>query len=103
MPAIFLSLRTTRRPAGFAHDIRSHGSQLNVGVRQRFVDAIDDPRMLARQLRAMPGQIAQFPLGAGRHEAAAQQPTVQQLGNPLAILDIALATGYPLQRTRIDQ
>ena len=52
---------------------------------------------------SIPGQLAQRPDRLGRHEARPQQPSFQQLTEPLGILDVGLATGKVLDMLSVDQ
>ena len=74
-----------------AHHIGRDTGQFDVGALQGFVNAVDQRGALPHKGGAIPGQFAQFPLADGRHETGAQQAVLQQLGQPLGILDIGLA------------
>ena len=58
---------------------------------------------LLDQARSVAGQFAQLALGAVRHEAAPNQPMPQQLGDPLAILDVGLAAWHRLDVLSVGQ
>src|SRR5262249_6002838 len=51
----------------------------------------------------LPRQLPQLPLRPWRDEAALQQAALQQLGDPLAILDIGLASGHAAEMLGINQ
>lgn len=86
-----------------AQNVAGYRSQLDVGVLQELVDAIGDSRVFTLQLSAMAGQIPQFALWPRRHETAPQQAVLQQLGNPLGVLDVSLAARNLLQFSGVDQ
>ena len=88
---------------GNAQDIARHHSQFDVGVLQELVDAIGGARPFALEFGAMAGQVPQLALRSGRHKAAAQQAVLQQLRNPLRVLDVALAAGNLFQFPRVHQ
>jgi hypothetical protein len=46
------------RPPRLPQDVGGHRTQLDVRVLQDLVDAVGQPRLLARQLRAEPSQVA---------------------------------------------
>jgi hypothetical protein len=52
---------------------------------------------------AVASQVPQFPDRRRRHEAAAQQPVLEQFGEPLGIEHIALVPGQNLQVLGVDQ
>jgi hypothetical protein len=55
------------------------------------------------QLLAVAGQVPQLADGRWRHEAAAQQPVLQQLRQPGGIGDVGLAAGQDLDVAGVDQ
>ncbi len=55
------------------------------------------------QLATLPRQLTQLPLWLRRHQAATQQAALQQLRDPLAVLDIGLASRHVLDVLGVDQ
>ncbi len=90
-------------PSGNTQDIAGHRPQFDIGVLQELVDAIGSSRVFALELGAMPRQVAQFTLRPTRHKAAAQQAVLQQLRNPLGVLDVGLPARNLLQFPRVHQ
>jgi hypothetical protein len=58
--------------------------------------------MILPSTRPHPCQIPQLSDGEWQHETAAQQPVLEQLGTPLAILGVSLALGDGLKVLRPD-
>ena len=75
----------------------------HVGVFQDLRDAVDVVAPLADDCLPQAGQVAQIPHRGGRHEAAPQQAALQQLRQPLRVLDIGLAARQHLRVPRIHQ
>jgi hypothetical protein len=94
-----LEHRASRDP----QNVGGHGRQLDVGSFQHLLQPIDFRRPLAHQRRPIAGHFPQLPLLLGGHEAGPQQPVAQQVGDPLGILDVALAAGHRLDVLRVDQ
>ena len=90
-------------PSRDAQNIRSHQSEFDVGVLQLLMDPVGHSRHLVRQLLAHPRQIPKLPLRQCGNEAPSQKPTLQQLGQPLAILHVRLAPGHVLDMARVYQ
>ena len=55
---------------------------------------IDDARTFLQQARALAGEITQDPLLRRRHETGAQQPMLQQIGDPFGISYVGLASRH---------
>ena len=83
--------------ARLAQDLGHHRRQLDVRPLQHLLQPIDLPRSLPHQRRPLPRQLAQLPLLPVRDEAPAEQAVPQQVGDPLAVLDVGLAA-----RDRLD-
>jgi hypothetical protein len=79
-----LSDRSTR----FARASREDGSQFASGVFQRLLDALHQPGSVSSQTAAVAGQIPQFSLATGRHQTGLQEAMLQQVGEPLGVLDL---------------
>jgi hypothetical protein len=86
-----------------SHNVGSHHTQLQIGIFQRLLNAIDNAGALLRQDGPHPGEIVQFAKPTLRNETAAQQSMLQQLGDSLAVLEIRLLAGNRFQMLRIDQ
>ena len=78
-------------PAG-AEQVGDHAGDLEVGVFQRLLDAQGVASHLANQLFAGARQVTQLLDRLGRHEARADQAVGQQVGEPVRIADVALAS-----------
>jgi hypothetical protein len=77
--------------------------ELDVGILQRLLKALDMAASFANKLLAGAQQAAQF-LGLGiRHEAAADQPVGHQIGQPSGVIDIGLAPRDVLDVSGIGQ
>jgi hypothetical protein len=84
------------RPSRHAHDVGGNAGHLEVGVFEHLLQPIDGGRALVDEGRARAGQVAQFALGPIRDEARAHQSMLEQVGDPLGILDIRLAPRHGL-------
>jgi hypothetical protein len=73
------------------------------GVLEDLVQPLDLPAALLDLGLAVAGQLAQLPDRAGRHEAGADQPVLDQLGDPGRIGHIGLAAGHMVQVRRVQQ
>ena len=70
---------------------------------QRLLEPVHLGGALTDQRRPIAGQLPQLALLAVGHEAGAQQPVTQQVGEPLAVLDVGLAPWHRLDVLRVDQ
>src|ERR1022692_346191 len=95
--------RTQHIPAGDAQHVARHRTQLNVGVFQHLLNAVGDRRLRLDQLPSLPRQLAQVPLRCGRHKTSLQQSVLEQLRDPLRILNVGLAPWYLFDVLRVDQ
>jgi hypothetical protein len=68
-----------------------------------FVQPVGFPLALGDLRLAVPGQRSQPALRLGSHEAAAQQPGVHQLAQPLCVTNVGLAARDVLDVTRVAQ
>ena len=64
--------------------------ELDVGLFQRLLDALDVAGLLAADLLAGAQQRAEFLLRLVRHEAGPDQPARQQIGDPHGIVHVGL-------------
>lgn len=78
------------QPSGLSTDVADHQTNLHVHRLKQPSDPVEHSIPLRLQVRPAPGQVAQFPNGCWRNEAALQQPVLQEFGNPLAILLVHL-------------
>ena len=63
---------------------------------------VDHARAFLDQVGALAGQVAQGALRRIWHETGPQQPMRQQLGNPLGIANVGLASRHLLDMLRVD-
>ena len=89
--------------AGQTHDVGDRRVELDVGVFQRLLQALDMPAALPRQLLAGAPPVAHLLGLLIRHKAAADQATGQQIGQPGGVVDVGLAPGHVLDVHRICQ
>jgi hypothetical protein len=78
------------RPAGHTKHVGGHAGELDPSVLQDLVQPLDLPGALLDLGLAVAGEIAQLADWAGRHEAGADQPMLDQLGDPGRIGHIGL-------------
>jgi hypothetical protein len=90
-------------PAGHSQHVAGDGTQLDVGILEDLLDAVGDGALLSDQLGALSCQFPQFADGLRGNEAGLEQATLQELGDPFAVLDVGLATGHLLDVLGIDQ
>ncbi len=88
--------RAPRHP----EDVSRDRGQLDVGVFQNFVKAIDGPRAFLHDRLAVAREIAELAHRHRRHGAAPQQPVLQQLRDPCIILHVGLP---PRHLPHVDQ
>ncbi|GFP19137.1 hypothetical protein HKBW3S03_00641 [Candidatus Hakubella thermalkaliphila] len=67
------------------------------------MQAVNFPNPLIDEGFAIAGQIPELPDGLGRNETCLKQSIGEELGNPLAVLDISLAPGHGFNVGCIDQ
>jgi hypothetical protein len=91
------------RPARDAQDVSGDRVQLDAGVLQGLLDPLALGAVGLDEPLAVAGQIPQLADRRRRHEAAPQQPTLQQLTQPGGITDIGLAAGQDLDVAGVDQ
>src|SRR5512135_47818 len=90
-------------PARDAQHVRGDRAEFDVGVLQHLLDPVGDGGLLADQLGALAGQVPQLPGRSGWDEAGPQQAMLEELGDPLAVLDVGLATGDLFDVMGVDQ
>ena len=66
-------------PAGDAHHVAGHRGQLDVGIFQDFLNAIDGACLFFHHLRPVPREVSQLALRTRGNKAAFQQSALQQL------------------------
>jgi len=89
--------------AGQPDDVRDDRVELDVGILQRLLQALDMAASFANELLAGTQQAAQFLCLGIRHKAAADQPMGHQIGQPGGVVDIGLAPRNVLDVPGIDQ
>jgi hypothetical protein len=77
--------------------------QLDIRRLQHLVQPVDLLRPLLHQRLAVAGQLAQLADRRRRDEAGPEQAVAQQVGQPLAVLDVGLAAGHGLDVLGVDQ
>jgi hypothetical protein len=91
------------RPTRDAQHVGGDRAQLDAGVLQRLLDPLALGTVGLDQPLAVADKIPQLPDLRRGHEAAPQQPTLQQLSKPGRIADVGLAAGQNLDVARVDQ
>jgi hypothetical protein len=76
---------------------------LEVGVQQHAVNALQMPAYLADELRAGPRLVAQLPDRRRRHEAAAHKAMRHELRQPGRVVHVALAPRHVAHVLRVRQ
>ena len=71
--------RFKKSPATLTHDVREHRAELDIGGLKGLVDALDVAGLLAGQLLAGTGEVAQGLLGERGHEARPNETMGQQI------------------------
>lgn len=82
--------------------IGDHCGELDVGVLQHRLQPIGQPCPLVDEVDTIAREVAQVTLSGRRDEARAQQPVAQQVGQPLGIFHIRLATRHRLDVVGVD-
>jgi hypothetical protein len=78
-------------------------SQLDIHRLQQTADPIDHTVAVALHLHPHARQVPQLANRSGRHEAAAQQPVLQKLGDPPRIDAVGLTAPQRAHHLRIHQ
>lgn len=71
-----------------------HAGQLDVGILQHRLDAIDYPRVILHHFAAHPRQLPQIPHVPAGGKTGRHQPILQQIADPLRVLNVGLASGH---------
>ena len=79
---------------GNPEDVAGDAGQLDVGRLQELQEPVALGRLALHQLAAIAQQLAQLALRRRRNEALGNQPMADQIGDPLGILHIGLATRH---------
>ena len=95
--------RLDHGPARDAQHVGGDAGQLDVGVLQHLLDAVGHRGPVADQLGPLPRQVAQLADRRRRDEAGREQAVLEQLGDPLGVLDVGLAAGDLLDVLGVDQ
>src|SRR3989441_1785412 len=88
---------------GDAKDIGGDIAELDVGGLQHFLHSVGFAGVLLNKLSPVACQLTQLAKRRRRHEAPPQQAVLKQLREPLAVLDVGLATGHGLDMLRVDE
>ena len=83
--------RFKKSPATLTHDVREHRAELDVGGLKRLVDALDVAGLLAGQLLAGTGEVAQRLFRHRRHKARPDKTMGQQIGQPRGVIHVGFA------------
>src|SRR3954470_7903149 len=78
-------------------------SSFDPGVLHDLVQPVHLALTVADLALAIARQVAQRADRLGRHQAGPQQPGLEQLAQPLRVLDVGLAAGDLLDMARVDQ
>jgi hypothetical protein len=84
------------------HDIRRDGRALAVGIFQECLHAIHQGRPLPDTGAALSREVAPLALGHRRHNAGAQQPMLQELGQPGGIVHVRFTSRDRFDVLRMD-
>jgi len=90
------------RAARDAEDVGRDRAELDVGAFERLLDALHRSRALAQELGAVAHDLAQLALRAVGDEARLDEPMLQQLRDPLRVLDVGLAARDGLDVLGVD-
>ena len=101
--AVAVDERLQHRAPALAQDVAEHDAELEVGVLQHLLDALDVRGALAHELLARARQRAQLLHRRRRHEAGADQAVGQQIGQPHRVVDVGLAPGHVLHVRGVGQ
>ena len=91
------------RAAGHAEHVGRHGRELDVRIIQDLVQAVDRPAALLRDGLAIAREVPQLVDRRWWHEAPPQEPVLQQLGDPDAVLHVGLPFGPCAICTGVDE
>jgi hypothetical protein len=84
-----------------AQEVAEHDAELEVGVFEHFLDALDVCAPLAHELLAGARERAQFLHGDRGHEARPDQAVGKQVGQPRRVIDVGLAPRHVLDMRRV--
>jgi hypothetical protein len=76
--------------------------ELDIRSFEDLLDPVDLRRPFPDERRAVAGQLAQLPLRARRDEAGPEQAVAEEVGDPLGVPDVGLASGRSLDVGRVD-
>jgi hypothetical protein len=79
---------------GNPEDVTGDAGQLDVGCLQELQEPVALRRLAFHQLAAIAQQLTQLTLWRRRDEALGDQPMADQIGDPLSVLHIGLATRH---------
>jgi len=93
--------RLQHRHARDAEDVAGNARELDVGRLEELLQPVALRASALDEFSAVAQEIAQLTDRLRRHEALRDQAVPQQVGNPLAVLHVGLATGHVLDVVRI--
>jgi len=93
--------RVEHPPCGHAEHLRGDRRELDAGVLQGLLDALDLAAAFLDLGLAVADHVAQLALRTRRHEALTDEAVLDQLAAPLGVLDVALAPGNVTQVTGV--
>jgi hypothetical protein len=83
--------------------VRGDAGELDAGVLEHLLQALDRARALVDLRLAQPRQIAQPADLRRRHEARPHQSVLHELADPFGVLDVGLSPGDVVQVVRVEQ
>ena len=93
--------RLDHRPRRLAPDLRRHRGQLDAGVLEGLLQALDLPGPGFDLGLPVAGDVAEFPDLCRRHEARTDHAVSRDVGEPLGVREIALASRHVLYVLRV--
>src|SRR5262245_58016151 len=88
--------RLEHRPRRHPEDVGDDTGELDVRGLEDLLHAVSFSRAVLDQPRAVAHDVAQLALRRRRHEAAAEQAELEQLGEPRAVAHVRIAARHPL-------
>ena len=95
--------RPDHGPARDPQHVAGDVAQLDVGVLQHLLDPVGHRGAVADQLGPLSRQVAELADLRRRDEAGREQAVLEQLRDPLGVLDVGLAAGDLLELVGVDQ
>lgn len=95
--------RLEHRPPGDAEHLGGDRGELDPSVLEDLLQPLHLARALLDLRLAVADEVAKLALRARRHEARPHEPMLDQLADPLRVLDVALAAGHVAQMPRVQK